>query len=201
MDAIIMCAGRGSRLSPITDKIPKCMVELKNKSIIKRSIDTLTEAGISNIIIVTRYKEDILKLHLKSYNKLKFAHQHEMDGTARAIHHAKKWIKYNSFIVISGDIVYKKADILRLMKMENSLLYTELDTKLYEYGTLDYIESDTSGIIDINYINEKVSRPTSNYVNCGAYHFTKDVFDYIEITPKDIRYNEVIITNTSPLCD
>ena len=48
----------------------------------------------------------------------------------------------------------------------------------------------------IKHINEKSTKPTSNKVNCGAYHFTTEIFDYIEKTPIDSRFGEKIITNS-----
>ena len=49
---------------------------------------------------------------------------------------------------------------------------------------------------EILHINEKSTEPTSTFVNCGAYHFDYNIFEYIDKTPVDYRFNERIITNT-----
>ena len=56
--AIILAAGQGTRLRPLTDDIPKCMVEVNGKPILNRQLDTLQSAGIENIIVVTGYEEN-----------------------------------------------------------------------------------------------------------------------------------------------
>jgi dTDP-glucose pyrophosphorylase len=116
--------------------------------------------------------------------------QFRPDGTANAINLAKEHID-DDVIVLSGDIIYDKEDIKKLIQTPNSLLYTIQDERLEEYGTMDMALGDK-----ILNINEKSTTPTSNLVNCGAYHFTKDVFEYIPKTDVDERFNERIITNT-----
>ena len=194
MQAIILAAGKGSRLSPLTDKIPKCLVEVNGKPIIDYTIDILRELHIDDIIVVCGYKEDILRKHLNKINytfvkPITFVHQEKLTGTADAIYLCKDYIKDN-FLVLSGDIIYDKGSLYKLRGIINSLLYTKQDERLYEYGTIE-IYGDI-----VYHINEKSTKPTSNMVNCGAYHFSKDVFKYIPMTEVDSRFDERIITNT-----
>ena len=190
-DIIVMAAGKGSRLTPLTDDKPKCMVEINGKPIIRYIYDNINKAiDEPYIIIVCGYKKEVL-IDYFTKNKLscQFVEQKEINGTGGAIESVKEYIT-DSFIVLSGDIIYEPDDICRLLEKESSLLYTKQKDKLYEYGTLDIYDDD------IQFINEKSTKPTSNLVNCGAYHFTIDVFDYIEQTQVDERFNERIITNT-----
>ena len=64
-NAIILAAGRGSRMKELTDDKPKCMVEINNKSIIQRTIEVFKYKNINNIIVITGYQSDKLKRHLK----------------------------------------------------------------------------------------------------------------------------------------
>ena len=62
MRALILAAGRGSRLHPLTEQCPKCLTELDGKPLIERQITTLHEAGVTDIVIVTGYLGDMLAL-------------------------------------------------------------------------------------------------------------------------------------------
>ena len=62
MKAIILAAGRGSRLKPYTKESPKCLTELGGMTLIERQLQTLRNQGIDDIIIITGYKSDQLKL-------------------------------------------------------------------------------------------------------------------------------------------
>lgn len=199
MDAVVMCAGRGRRLMPLTENKPKSMVEIKGKPIIGWLIDILKSLNIDTIYIITGYKEGTLKSYLK-YNyedsNIIFVHQKELTGTADAINLIKNKIK-GEFLVLSGDTIFPKMELELIMGKVNSILFTEKQNRLYEYGTLDIGGPlDGNGEWRLKFINEKTTRPTSYHINCGAYHFDERVFKYINKTDYDHRYNERIITNT-----
>ena len=61
MQAIILAAGLGTRLRPITDEVPKCMVSVNGIRIIDKQIDNLHKAGVKDIVVVGGYKADVLK--------------------------------------------------------------------------------------------------------------------------------------------
>lgn len=192
MKAVILSAGRGKRLSPFTDTLPKGLVKVKGIPLLIRNINMLIRVGIpiENIIVIIGYMEGMIRRYC-ALMPATFITQFRPDGTANAINLAKEYIDSKSFLVISSDVIYKDKDIKKLMQMHNSLLYTCKNERLDEYGTMDMAIGTR-----ILHINERVDNPTSNLVNCGAYHFTTDVFDYIPKTPVDERFNERIIANT-----
>jgi bifunctional UDP-N-acetylglucosamine pyrophosphorylase/glucosamine-1-phosphate N-acetyltransferase len=191
MNAVILCAGRGSRLHPLTATIPKALVKVNGKPIIQWEIEMLDRLGIDNIFIVSGYREGVLKNYFK-FNidrPVKFIHQKEQTGTADAIELVKEHID-GDFLVLAGDTIFLDEDVSKLMKVKNAILLTEQQERLEEFGTTEMIND---GII---HIHEKSTTPVSNLVNCSAYHFKKNVFDYIPKTQVDERFGERIITNT-----
>jgi len=199
VDAIILCAGIGKRLKPYTEDKPKAMVEIKGKPIISWLYDSLSKVpGIDYIYIVSGYRFNVLEPYVKTYldQNIRFKRQSPVNGTANAIALLENMIS-KEFIVLSGDTIYKPEDIKKLVNQNNSLLYTEMSKRLFEFGTLDLgFPSKEGDGFDITYINEKSSRPTSNLVNCGAYHFDHRIFKYIKETQEDVRFKEKIITNS-----
>jgi len=191
MEVIILAAGVGKRLIPLTEKIPKALVKVHGKPIIQWQIEMLDRLGIDDIHIVCGYKEGVLKNYFK-FNidkKVNFIHQKQQTGTADAIQLAKEFIK-DDFLVLAGDTIFLDEDIMKLMEKKNSLLLAEQHERLQEFGTT---EVDGEKII---HIHEKSTNPVGNLVNCSAYHFKKCVFDYIPKTAVDERFGERIITNT-----
>jgi len=191
MKIIILAAGKGSRLKPLTDIIPKCMVKVNGKPIINHIYGNILRAiQNSELYIICGYKADTLINHCKKNSiKATFIYQPKPDGTANAIFLVKEHMN-EDFIVLSGDILYSVDEIEYLARIKNSILYTKMNERLYEYGTLEITGNK------VKYINEKSTNPTSKLVNCGAYHFTEDVFEYIAETEIDNRFGEKIITNT-----
>ena len=84
MKALILAAGLGSRLRPLTDEVPKCMVKVNGVSIIDKQIQNLKENGVNELFVVTGYKGDILEKHIiEKYNALdiKILHNDVYDRT------------------------------------------------------------------------------------------------------------------------
>ena len=105
MKAIILAGGRGKRLSPITDYVPKPLIPIKNIPIIEWQIKYLKKHGINEIIICTGYKTNMIENYLSMKNlgiKIKFSIEKLPLGTGGAIKKAGKMIKDESFFVING---------------------------------------------------------------------------------------------------
>ena len=64
MQALILAAGTGSRLAPITDSVPKCMVPVNGITMIENAIDALVAAGIRKLVIGLGYKADVLRNYI-----------------------------------------------------------------------------------------------------------------------------------------
>ena len=191
MKAVIMAAGRGTRLLPLTKHIPKCMVKLAGKPIIGWVYDILEQVGINEVYIVAGYKKDIIWNFIKRrYSSAHMVVQKELKGTTDALRCVDEKYLGDDFLVLAADSIYSYDDIVELMKKPNSLLYTKHTKELYSLGTM---EMDGDKII---HIHEKCTNPVSNIVNISAYHFTKDIYNYLDDTPFHPEYKEQIITET-----
>ena len=131
MKAIILAGGRGKRLRPITDYVPKPLIPIKNIPIIEWQIKYLKKFGVSEVIICSGYKTEMIENYLNNKKlgvKITFSIEKKPLGTGGAIKKAGKKIKEKSFIVMNGDII-SNIDIKKLLKKENSIASIQLKTK------------------------------------------------------------------------
>ena len=108
MKAIILAGGRGKRLRPVTDYVPKPLVPIKNIPIIEWQIKYLKKFGIKEAIICTGYKTEMIENHLDMKNigiKVTFSIEKNPLGTGGAIKKAGKLIHDKSFFVLNGDTI------------------------------------------------------------------------------------------------
>jgi len=172
MKAIILAGGRGKRLRPITDKIPKPLIPINNMPLIERSIKYLKKYGITEIIISSGYKSNKIELFLKKKKnfgcKIIFSIEKTPLGTGGAIKKALKHIDDESFLVLNGDIV-TNIDLRKILKKPNTVAANELKTK---FGTMDIKNNK------ILKFNEKKD-VTNVWMNPGIYHLSKNVERFI----------------------
>ncbi len=166
MKAIILAGGRGKRLRPITDYVPKPLIPIKNIPIIEWQIKYLKKFGISEIIVCSGYKTKMIENYLNNKKlgvKITFSIEAKPLGTGGAIKKAGKKIKDKSFLVINGDII-TNIDLKKLIKKENSIASIELRTK---FGIL---QTEQNKIIKFD---EKKEIPDL-WMNAGIYHLNKE---------------------------
>ena len=151
MKAIILAAGEGKRLRPLTNNTPKCMVELFGKSMLQRQIDIFRKSGITDISVITGFCSD--KIQIPS---VRYFHNKNYDTTnmVETLFCAKDAMS-DSVIVSYGDIVFQQ-NVLRKLMQSNDDFSVIVDKNWYEYwqarfqNPLDDAESlviDGSGFI------------------------------------------------------
>ena len=167
MKAIILAGGRGKRLRPITDYIPKPLIPINNIPIIEWQIKYLKKFDISEVIICSGYKTEMIENYLKKKKlgiKINFSIENKPLGTGGAIKKAGKKIKDKSFIVINGDTI-TNIDLKKLIKKENSIASIQLKTKV------GILQIDENKIIKF----DEKKEITNLWMNAGIYHLKKDV--------------------------
>ena len=166
MKAIILAGGRGKRLRPITDYVPKPLIPIKNIPIIEWQIKYLKKFGITEVIICSGYKTEMIENYLKNKKlgiEITFSIENKPLGTGGAIKKAGKKISDKSFIVINGDII-TNIDLEKLMKKENSIASIQLKTN---FGIL---QTDKDKIIKF----DEKKEIENVWMNAGIYHLNKE---------------------------
>ena len=121
MRAIILAAGRGSRMKKLTDESPKCLVELSGRPLLELQLEALREAGIEEIAIVTGYKQELLNNRgLVGFNNPRWAETNMVSSLACA----EEWLQSEACIVSYSDIFYSSSAVKSLMDSMADLAVT-----------------------------------------------------------------------------
>ncbi len=191
MKAIILSAGEGTRMRPLTLTKPKTMLPVAGKPIIQYNIEALRECGIKDILIIVGYKEEIVKNYFKDGSEfgvnIHYATQSKLEGTANAISYGKDFIE-DSLIILNGDIILDE-DIIQEIKDDYEKTKPDtlmVITEVEDPSAFGVVELDGEKIVKI-IEKPKPGETDSKLINTGIYIFNKDIFDKIdktEISPR-----------------
>lgn len=121
MKAIILAAGRGSRMKELTDESPKCLAELRGKPLLEWQLSALREAGIDEISIVTGYKrESLASRGLVEFHNARWSETNMVSSLACA----EEWLNSEPCIVSYSDIFYEANAVRSLMRSQAPLALT-----------------------------------------------------------------------------
>jgi choline kinase len=121
MRVIILAAGRGSRMKNLTEEVPKCLVKLKNKTLLDWQLLALREANLNKIAIVTGYKrESLIDRGLKEFHNPRWAET----NMVTSLTYASEWLEREPCIVSYSDIFYDASAVSALSYCEADLAVT-----------------------------------------------------------------------------
>ncbi|QLG63404.1 UTP--glucose-1-phosphate uridylyltransferase AglF [Halorarum salinum] len=179
MQAVVLAAGKGTRLRPLTDDKPKGMVEVAGQPILTHCFDELVDLGATELIVVVGYKkQNIIEHYGDEYEgvPITYAHQREQKGLAHALLTVEEHID-DDFMLILGDNVFQAnlADVVQRQQEDRAdaaFLVEEVPwDEASRYGVCD-----TNKYGEIVDVVEKPEDPPSNLVMTGFYTFTPAIF-------------------------
>ena len=111
MKAVILAAGKGTRMRELTNEVPKPMLQVQGKPILEHIVDGIVGAGIREIFIVTGYRAEVVEGHFGDGSRwnarIAFGRQTVQDGTGKAPELAKEFVGTSPFLLTYGDILVK----------------------------------------------------------------------------------------------
>jgi len=171
-----MCAGKGTRMRPITEKYAKPMIEINEKPFLSYLIENLQKAGFDEFCFVVHYKKEQIINYVK---KLKisavFVDQPEQKGTADAVRYAKNFVGKDNFLLVPGDNLYSSEDFKDCWKDDNLNYIKGFEVENpNKYGVL----IENNGFLEE--IKEKPKEFVGNLINTGLIKLTPEIFEAIE---------------------
>jgi bifunctional UDP-N-acetylglucosamine pyrophosphorylase/glucosamine-1-phosphate N-acetyltransferase len=195
MKAVILAAGEGKRMRPLTYARPKAMLRIVNVPIIEHIILACKTAGISDFILVVGYRDDQVRSYFSNGRdwgvNIEYRLQRYPKGTADAVGKASDLIS-DCFLVINGDVLTSPEDLSGLIKLSGFVLSGKEVDNLSGLGAVEVTDGK------VVRIHEKTASPPTNLVNAGIYRMTPDIFEAIASTPVSLR-GEYEITDSIQL--
>ncbi len=187
MIAIILAAGRGARMAPLTDNIPKPMLSVLGKNLIEWKLEALPDT-VTSIIILVGYKGEVIREYFgDAWNGIPITYitQTALNGTGGAIELCKDYI-HDKALVMMGDDIYSKDDLASLALHNFALLAQD---KGEEAGTATggKIIARDGYFIGLNEGLSQTGR-ASTLINTGAYTLSPEYFTYEKVKVSDTEY-------------
>ncbi len=173
MQAVIMVAGKGTRLRPLTLHVPKPMLRIGEKNLVEHNIAQLPEEIDELIFVVGYLKEQIINHFGDNFQgrKVRYIEQEDLLGTGHALKICKDILK-ERFLVMMGDDLYSKDTIKKCLEHEQCLVAREVQGE-YAGGR---IITDKEG--SLQEILEGQHKEKSGLSNIGLYVINKNFFEY-----------------------
>ncbi len=209
--AIILAGGKGTRLMPLTQAMPKEMIRVGFKPVIEHVVDALQSGGIDQLLIIVGRKKEAIIDHLGSGSRSKvdiyYKVQDEPKGTAHAVLQGRNFIDLDDFVVMYGDNYFKPYTFV-----EKILEFHRLNNANVTLATYPVTDPERYGIVKLNKVGkvlEMIEKPSFEEAEAykveGKYQAiagllvcSNNIFDYIEKT-KVGKNEEYWLTDTVEL--
>ena len=200
MKAVILAAGLGTRLRPITNEVPKCMVPVNGIRIIDKQIDNLLANGVEDIYVVDGYKAEVLAEHLKeTYPQVHIVSNPRYAETNNmySLYLTSKYVKGEEFLLMNADVYFDSNIIAGMIEGEGSKIacdisqYLEESMKIQVYGEV------------IKHISKKIAEGEHYAVSIDVYRVSakdslalfEEVEETIEVKKDENSWTEVALDN------
>jgi len=183
-DAVVLAAGRGTRMKGLTEEIPKPMLPIAGRPLLEHVVLTLRNTGITRFVIVTGYRGEQIEAHFRNGSQwdatIEYCHQTVRDGTARALLLAREAIGQRDFLLAWGDILADRANYPALL---DTFARRGPDGLI----SVNWVEDPCKGaavyVDDDHRIQRIVEKPaagtaTTHWNNAGIAVFRPVVFEY-----------------------
>ena len=175
MKAIILAAGKGTRMRPLTDNCPKQMVQVAGRPLLEHIIERLPHE-VDELILIIGYCGDMIRKHCGVNflgRRMHYVEQKEQKGPYHALALARDFIREGEqFFVMYGDDIHGAEGFHECLKYPRAVLVDEVEDPR-PYGV---VETDTSNII--TNIVEKPAVPKSNLVSSGVFLLDDKIFHF-----------------------
>jgi UDP-N-acetylglucosamine diphosphorylase/glucosamine-1-phosphate N-acetyltransferase len=182
--AVVLAAGEGHRMRPLTYTRPKVMLPIANKPILEHLLVEAKKAGIKEFILVVGYHDEQVHDYFGNGKKwgikIDYSTQRQQLGTADALRMVEGRVD-GAFLMINGDVIIGEEELNKLISHDGNVMSI---VEVEDVRNLGVVEVREDKVVRIY---EKTEKPPSHKANAGLYLFTPDIFSAISQTPKSPR--------------
>lgn len=189
MRAMILAAGRGERLRPLTDSRPKPLVEVGGRCLIDYAIDACRDAGITSVIVNLHHLGDQIREHLGDGREhgvdISYSEEHSLQGSGGGIREARELIGDSSFVTLNADTIIRVdlAHVIAAHRERNATatLVLRKDPRMREFGLIQIDASDRIGAF-LEARRPGAAETLDPFMYTGVQVLESRVFDYMPET-------------------
>lgn len=153
MKAVILAAGMASRLRPLTDKCPKCLLTVGSRTLLQRTVDSVRAAGIDELVVVTGYREEMIRSFLNSHYgdmRLTFINNADYNNNNNifSLWLARPEVDGQEFMLLDSDILFDPAIAVRIAKSEGTVL--AVNTHKLGEEEMKVVTDDNGNVVEIS---------------------------------------------------
>ena len=180
--AVLLAAGRGTRMRELTQELPKPMLQVRGKPVLQHIIEGLRDAGLTDFLIIVGWRADVVREFFGDGSKLgvriEYTTQVVQDGTGRVVELARAFAGSDPFILSYGDILIAPENYPRICSAlagAEAVVSVKRNEDVTQGGAV--FVNENFELIDLRE-KPKPGEPTSPWYNAGIYAFRRSIFDY-----------------------
>jgi dTDP-glucose pyrophosphorylase len=181
--AVLLAAGRGTRMRGLTEALPKPMLEVRGKPMLQHIVEGLRDGGLTHFLLIVGWHAEAVRTFFGDGSKLgisvEYATQTVPDGTGRAVELARPFITGDPFLLSYGDILVAPENYPRICAAlaEVEAVVSVKGNEDVSHGGAVFV-NEKFELIDLRE-KPKPGEPTSPWYNAGIFAFRSSVFDYV----------------------
>ncbi|MDZ7702490.1 MAG: bifunctional sugar-1-phosphate nucleotidylyltransferase/acetyltransferase [Halobacteriales archaeon] len=187
MQTVVLAAGEGTRMRPLTASRPKPMLPVAGRPLLAHVLDGAVAAGATRLVVVVGYEADAVRAHFGDEHRgvpVEYAVQATQAGTADAVRAARPHLEDAPFAVLAGDNLYDGASLAELFAGGPAVGAFEVDDPR-PYGVFELDGDRVATVV------EKPEEPPSSLVNASAYAFAAEALDWLAVEASERGEHEL----------
>jgi NDP-sugar pyrophosphorylase family protein len=189
--AVLLAAGKGTRMRELTTDLPKPMLLVRGKPILQHIVEGLRDAGISRFLLVVGYREEVVRECFGDGGSLgvaiEYVTQTVQDGTGRVVELARDFVGDDPFVLSYGDILIDPSNYRRLVDLGDAkaLVSVKFNPGEVAKGGAVFV-NERFELVDLRE-KPQPGEPVSPWYNAGVYAFDPEIFHYTARLEKSPR--------------
>ena len=180
--AVVLAAGRGTRMRELTAEVPKPMIEVRGKPVLQHIIEGLRDAGIRDVLLVVGYRADAVRNFFGDGSgdnvAIQYATQTVQDGTGRVVDLSRDFVGDRPFVLSYGDILVDPVNYNRVADLPDNVeaIITVIRGEDVSKGGAVFL-NERMELLDLREKSQR-DEPTSPWYNAGLYAFRPSIFEF-----------------------
>lgn len=180
--AVLLAAGRGTRMRELTADLPKPMIEVHGKPVLQHIVEGLRDVGVRQLLVIVGYRADAVQNFFgdgsRYYIEIQYTTQAVQDGTGRVVDLARNFAGDSPFVLSYGDILVDRANYKRLLNLPQDVeaIISVTQVEDVSKGGAVFLNEEME-LVDLRE-KSKPGEPTSPWYNAGIYTFRPSIFEF-----------------------